>query len=142
MAVLSGAYSATSSATLILRRNVLVKCPELPALNADIPVKDDWLKVGKSKARSVRHPLGRSMPVVLRGVEEGDNFEITFTCIDTDYDKLMALVDANRTLLVQDEKRQWYVEVANDVDIAEHLWDNAELDAREVTVPFIQVDIP
>lgn len=142
MATLTSGWSATGTATLGITRKVWIKSVNNPSLNARIPVSDPWLKGTSKRRRSVRAPLGRTKPVVLSSIESGDSFTVTFTCVGTVFDQVMALINSDDVLLVENESRQWYCKVTGDVGIDDFLLDGSELQAYRVTIPFTEVDKP
>lgn len=137
------AWSALDSETLTIPRKVWIKDLWDPTLNRTVYVRDDWLTRTAGKARSVVRAIGRSKPVVVRGQFRADSFSITFTVLgQAMYDGLMALIESDRTLLLQTPKGNWYAEVSGDLSVQDHLWDDPvnEEPAWLVTVPFQEVD--
>lgn len=92
--------------------------------NATFPVNEVFLPKAVNKSRSVHRPLGKTVPVVVRGVSEGRTFPATFiTETQAVYDKLRYLLDRNVTLVLLTPKQLMYVDVQNWTD-EEHLWDD------------------
>ena len=131
-------------------RKVFLKLPKLYAVtdsfvnNLTFPVEDVFLSKAVNKQRSVHRPMGRTRPVVVRGVNEGRSFSTIFvTETQAKYDSLLALLNRNVTLLMVTSKAKYYVDVQNITD-DEHLWDelHSELPIWRITVGFQEVDRP
>jgi hypothetical protein len=122
---------------------VWVKDPVDSTRSRHFYVQDKFLATKKTRVRSVQQPLGRDMPIVVRGDGRGRSFSATFLLIgQADYDAMLTLIDSDRTLYLQTPKGSLYVDIAADVDITPHLWDDLrkEEDVWIVTIPFVEVD--
>lgn len=112
---------ATFFATILQQNYCWLKDPLNPALNISFPVEDVWLGRSRAKSRTIRRPIGRSLPVTVRGKSQGESFPVTLIVLGNEnYAKMMALVDSDRTLLFQTASSQWYVDIQS-CDIVEHL---------------------
>lgn len=134
--------SATASVS-ISQQAIWLKDPIDATLNTAFPEEGGWLSKTKARQRTFHRPLGRSKPVVTRGTIDAYAFSIVFTVIgSTKWDKLIALLNNQRTLYIQTPKGSWYVEVASDVSTEDRLWDRrqGEQDVWKVTIPFQEVD--
>lgn len=143
MALITSDYSPSAAVVPTLTRKTWLKNPVNPAINASVPVENASLDITRHKQRSVRRPLGRTLPVVLRGANRGEAFTVTYTSIgEAAWLALIALIDSEATLLLQTPQRQWYVDVSGDVSDYEDLWETTDETYRRITIPFTQVDIP
>lgn len=102
---------------------VWLKDPLAPFGAMTFPVQDVWLPRMRHLGKMVHQPIGRTKPVIVRGVSSSESLSLTFTIIGRErYNGLMALLETEATLLLQSSKGQWYFEVMA-IDISEHLWD-------------------
>jgi hypothetical protein len=135
---------ASATASVSLNQNVVwIKDPSNASLNCSFRIEDSWLKRIKSRARSIHQPLGRSKPVVIRGSANASAFSTTLLVVgESDWAKLMSLVEADRTLYLQTPKGSWYVEIAADVNTEDRLFDRraGEQDVWKITIPWQEVD--
>lgn len=123
-----------------------LKDPLNPELNMSFPVEESWLSRDRNKSRSVRRPLGRSLPVVRKGISEGETFTATFVILGIERrEAIEALIGSNNTLLFQTARKQWYAEVMA-LNIQEHLWGDLRGDsdgpAWKYIVTFQEVSRP
>lgn len=136
---------ASNTVTLTVSQNkVWIVDPSNSTLNTAFPVEEGWLNRNITRQRTFHRPLGRSKPVATRGVATDTNFSTTFLVVgQSQWDRLMALLMADRTLFVETPKGSWYVEVAGDIGTQDRLWDRraGETDVWKVTVPWQEVDI-
>lgn len=123
-----------------------LKDPLNPELNMSFPVEESWLDASHTKTRSIRRPLGRKLPVVLRGKSEGESFTVTFIIVGIERKAALdALLDSERTLMYQTPRSSWYVELMGYNEI-EHLRSEAvdppEEPVWRVAVQFQEVAAP
>ena len=134
--------SATVSVS-ISQQAVWIKDPVDATLNTAFPIEEGWLSKTKSRRRTFHEPLGRTKPIVTRGTINADSFSITLLVVgETKWDRLMALLNNQRTLYVQTPKGSWYMEVASDIGTEDRLWDRraGEQDVWKVNIPLQEVD--
>lgn len=141
----SEVYSATSAevAGTATGKKIWLKDPSDHSLASSIPVQNTWLAMTRARNRVVLNPIGRDLPVVIRGEGVGKSFTMAYLVLqETKYDELMALLLSNRTLFLQMPKGNMYVEVSGDLDESPHLWDElrGEVDVWQVSVPYVEVD--
>lgn len=122
---------------------VWLKNPMDATDNRHFMVSDTWLDTSIRRARTIFEPLGRSLPVVIKGEARQETFTINFLVItEADMNALRKLILLDRPLYVQTPKGSWFAEVAEDVNVRPHLWDDLrdEEDIYQVSVSFIEVD--
>lgn len=134
--------SNIASVTLT-QQQVWLKDPADSNRNAQFFVEGSWLNRVIRRQRTFHQPLGRSKPLVTRGTASDTSFQVTLVVLgDDNWDKLMALVQGDRTLFMQTPKGSWYVEIAGDVSTQDRLWDRrqGEEDVWKITLPLQEVD--
>lgn len=131
-----------------LNRLVWIKDPLDPSLNRHWRVQEKWLRVKTSRPSDDQTPIETALPIVTTDGTKGDTFSLTFLLLGNE--EWLALkanvIESVKTLLVQAQRSQWYVQVVNDVNREEHLWDHVadigEEEARTVAVSFMEVEAP
>jgi hypothetical protein len=139
-----GSYALGSAFTLD-NETVWLKDLSDSTRNARFLSNQAWLNRETNKFRSARQPLGRTLPIMYKSSGRGEKFEFSFTCIGAAaVDGLIEILDGGGTLQLTTPKRTWYVEVDGNWTQSDHLFDerDGELDARIITVPFIEVEAP
>lgn len=133
-------WSTVATTTLTVHQ-IWIKCSDDPSMNARFRTADSWLETEITKKRSPNHPLGRTLPVVTKSEGRGESGEITFTLEDDEVDALIMLAESGHRLLLQMPKRQLYIEVSENYEMRDHLFDlrQGETDIRQITIPFIEV---
>lgn len=115
-----------------------------PSRNVRFPVNETWLTRTSYLDQKTHRPLDRKLPVVVKGLNQGDSFDLTFLIIGQDlYRTLMFHMERDIIFLVQTPKEMWFMKKEK-MSIRDHLWDELhnEEPAWYVTVSFIEVDPP
>jgi hypothetical protein len=112
-----------------------------PELNFTVPVDPKWLTIMRNKSKKASLPLGRTKPVVIGQKGSYESFTVKFTCLgDANWDRLQTLMEADRTLLFQTPRGQWYVQPVGSPTYDEDEFSLLEEPARIVTVDLLEVD--
>lgn len=131
-------------------KKVWVKLPKLYSAqdsfndNQSFPVEQVWLPLPKNKQRTVHRPLGRALPVVVRGLSQGKSGALSFLVQSkAKYDAIDRLLDRNVTLLILTPKSRMYVDVQA-LSEDEHLWDevHGEVPLWRVSATILEVEMP
>lgn len=140
-------YSAPSTVrTVKLRPQAIrLKNPADATMNERFMHEGSWVNLLRHVSRAAYRPMGRTLPVVVRGSGRGIAMEMDFL-VETDAHeaRLWELIDSNQTLFVQCPSVSGYFEVRGDVDESNRLWDDraGEPHVWRIRVPFIEVDGP
>jgi len=140
-------YSAPSSvkSVRIKPQAIWIKNPADVAMNTSFMHEGSWVPVPRTVARGTYRPLGRKLPIVVRGQAAGQALDLQLL-IETDehHERLIDLVDADTTLYVQSPSFSGYVDVRGDLDQANRLWDDraGEPHVWRIGLPLIEVDSP
>lgn len=135
---------STTTATLDLD-TVWLKCVNDTAKNTRFYANESWLSRKTYKASAIHRPLGRSLPVAVKGDGKGDSFEFKFLVVGhSQFLRMIDLLNCRDTLYLQTPKRSWFVEVGADFQIDDHLFDymRNEDDVTIIAVPFVEVKSP
>jgi hypothetical protein len=112
-----------------------------PELNFTVPVDPKWLTITRNKNKNAILPLSRTKPVVIGQKGSYESFTVKFTCVgEGNWDRLQTLLEADRTLLFQTPKSQWYVQPVGSPQWDEDLFSLLEEPARIVSVDLLEVD--
>jgi hypothetical protein len=140
-------YSQPSTVRIVTLRPQAfwLKCPAKPELNAKFPNEGSWVNLPRAVSRSIHQPIGRSLPVVVRGKAKGRHVDLSLLLQgEAQEAALMALVDAGATLYLQSPSISAYVEVRGEIPEANRPWDDraGELRIWRANVDLVEVDEP
>jgi hypothetical protein len=137
--------SLPATATVTINARWVFLCdPINPARNMHTVTQGSYVDRNRSRRRTFYEAIGRTKPVVMRGLLQAESFTMNFLARNpTEEAALILLLDSDRTLLLRTPRKMTWVEVAGDYTDSEYLW--ADLHgspaiARLFTVPFIEVD--
>lgn len=132
--------------TAVTKQEIWLKPISTPADNARVLLADSWVERGTTKVRSVRQPLGKTLPVVNKSINErGEKFTYNFTVIgSTAVDRMIRVLNSGSTFVLATPKRRYYVELIDDWSQREQPFDSrkGEQDARIFSVPLVEVASP
>lgn len=137
---IGGVYSASATSTLSFSEWWL-KNPLDPTYNLVLSVAGVF-KLTKKEEQSVYEPLGRPMPVVVRGVMRGERFPMTVDFLTiAEWQKFEALRNQQVTLLLQRgySNEEWYGVIGAQREITEHISDHTY---KTITFEFIETGSP
>lgn len=135
--------SVTSSPYTMAKNETWLRVIDDPSLSRRVLSADSWQQIESGNVRSSSRALGRTMPIVQRGVGRGDTFNFGFTVIGEDNNEnLVNALDSGSKLLLTTPKRQWYCEVIGAYNTKSRIYDSryGDEDTRFVQVPFIEVE--
>lgn len=138
----ASAPSSTGTGTTT-GKYVWLKNPDDSSQNYRGISETDWLALSRYRARTAFRPVGRNLPLVIRGTGRGVTMPVDFLVLgDDSAQDLWDLIYSDKTLYLQTPKGSWYVEISGDVTEKDYLWDSlkGETPARKITIPFIEVD--
>lgn len=132
----------TSGVVNISKQETWLRVLDDPSLTRRVLAAQSWQEIQSGNVRSTSRALGRTMPIVQKGVGRGDTFSFGFTVIgeDANYNLINALNSGSKLLLTT-PKRQWYVEVIGPYQTRSRIYDSryGDEDTRIIEVPFIEV---
>lgn len=137
-----GSVYATAN-TLLDHNRVWIKNPLNPDDNISFPVTDSWLNLTKRKTRTTFEPIGRDLPVLLKGSQKGQSFSLSVLLLSREmYDRFIEVVDGEYTFYIQTPKNSYYADISGDITIEDHLWDDlrSEEQVWRATIPLIEVE--
>jgi hypothetical protein len=137
-------YSAPSNIITTVKRpqSIWIKDPADSTNSQKFMSEASWLDRNKFVASSSYAPLGREMPVVVRGLTAGSSTQLHLLVEGASLkEQLDVLLGVTHALYVQTPKWCGYASVSGDVSESGRLWDNrqGEQDVWRVSVPLIEV---
>jgi hypothetical protein len=136
---IGGAYSATASATATFT-DWWLEVIEDASYNMQLSVVD--FKRTGTEEKTKYHALGRSKPIIVREVVEGEtlNLKIEFLTV-ADFNKFEAIRNLQRTVLLRRgyTGEQWYVDLGSTRAIEEA---PADYTYKVVSLELTEVDAP
>ncbi len=134
-------YSTTASTTLTFT-DWWLKNPVDETYNQIIIVAGDNFTRQRKEEQSVYEPLGRIMPVVVRGVMRGERFKLKLEFLTVAaFNKFEDLRNQQATLLLQRgyTNEDWYGSLGAEREVTEDRADNTH---KFVDIEFIETDAP
>lgn len=134
-------YTAASVTTLNFNGWWLVN-PNDSTYNVELSVIGNSFKRTKKEEQSIYEPLGRSLPIVVRGVMRGEKFTLTIEFLtEADWQKFENLRNQQVTLLLKRgyTGEQWYGVLGAERELSEAPSDHTY---KVISVPFIETDAP
>lgn len=138
---IGGSYSATQNATLTFNEWWL-KNPINSTYNLAVEIANSDFKRSRKEEQSVYEPLGRPMPVVIRGVMRGERYPLIFEFLTkANWQKFENLRNQQATLLLQRgyTNEEWYGSLGAAREITEARYD---ANYKLIECEFIETDAP
>lgn len=140
---LIGNPSSSVSTSLQTRRTFLTDI--VTQFNKRIYISDGYVTFKRNRQKTVHRLIGKTLPIVVSGVNGGQEFTLNLTVEgEIDWNDLITLCESNNPLYLKLPRRSVYMDVAEDFQNDEHLWDelHGEVSIHKVSIPCIEIEKP